>query len=156
MPVAPTARAQATKQLSDDQRELLRIGDLLKLRRQDYAVALDITAPRLATYLSGRTASVPAEIMNRARQLLSEGEESIRRRERLLERPMSETVGEWMDQLGVETDVELARLMGLNPATVGRWIKDQTKLDATALVRYEGLVEELAKRLPPARWPDDH
>lgn len=149
MPVAPSARAQATKQLSEDQRELLRIGDLLKLRRQDYAVELGITPPRLATYLSGRTASVPAEILDRARQLVAGGEESIRRREHLLARPMSETVGEWMDRLGVDTDVELARLLGLNPATVARWIKDQTKLDATALVRYEGFVEELAKRLSP-------
>ena len=101
--IAKTARntknkrktARETIELSKDQQELVDIRKKLGLRHQDYAIMLGIGLPRLSSYTYGRTASVPADVMKTARQLLAENGETSRQLKEKFERPMSEIIGEW-------------------------------------------------------------
>ena len=110
-------------ELSPDQQELVNIKNSLGLRHQDYAILLGIGLPRLSSYTYGRTASVPADVMKTARQLLAENAEATRLLKEKFNRPMSEILQEWE-----------------NTMTINRWRKNETKPDLSALNRYDRIV----------------
>lgn len=127
-------------ELSPDQQELVNIKNALGLRHQDYAILLGIGLPRLSSYTYGRTASVPADVMKTARQLLAENAEATRLLKERFDRPMSEILHEWESKLGTTSDAELAGLIGVVTMTIGRWRKNETKPDLSALNRYDSIV----------------
>ena len=133
--------------LSKDQQELVDIGADLLLRNQDYAFALGIGLPRLSSYIYGRTASVPDEVMKKARALKAEDPHLAERMNRYA-RPMSQILKEWEKQLQIKDDDEnLAMCLGVTKMTIYRWRNDETKPDATALGRYEQFVRVFSERL---------
>ena len=127
-------------ELSPDQQELVNIKNSLGLRHQDYAILLGIGLPRLSSYTYGRTASVPADVMKTARQLLAENAEATRLLKEKFNRPMSEILQEWENKLGTTSDAELAGLIGVVTMTINRWRKNETKPDLSALNRYDRIV----------------
>lgn len=127
-------------ELSPDQQELVNIKNTLGLRHQDYAILLGIGLPRLSSYTYGRTASVPADVMKTARQLLAENAEATRLLKEKFNRPMSEILEEWESKLGTSSDAELAGLIGVVTMTINRWRKNETKPDLSALNRYDRIV----------------
>jgi hypothetical protein len=135
-------RGGSRAELSVDQQELVKIGSDLGLRNQDYAFALGIGLPRLSSYIYGRTASVPMEVMEKARSLLAE---EPHRRERLLrfDRDMNVILAEWMTRLSIddEKDEDMATILGVTKMTIYRWRNNETKPDATALARYEQRID---------------
>lgn len=135
-------RGGSRAELSVDQQELVKIGSDLGLRNQDYAFALGIGLPRLSSYIYGRTASVPTEVMEKARGLLAE---EPHRRERLLrfDRDMNVILAEWMTRLAIDTekDEDMATILGVTKMTIYRWRNNETKPDATALARYEQRID---------------
>ena len=127
-------------ELSPDQQELVNIKNSLGLRHQDYAILLGIGLPRLSSYTYGRTASVPADVMKTARQLLAENAEATRLLKEKFNRPMSEILQEWENKLGTTSDAELAGLIGVVTMTINRWRKNETTPDLSALNRYDRIV----------------
>ncbi|WAW10182.1 hypothetical protein NB640_00465 [Oxalobacter vibrioformis] len=134
-------RSKSKAQLSKEQQELVDIKNTLGLRHQDFAIMLDIGLPRLSSYTYGRTASVPADVMKTARQLLAENSKmSMQIREKFA-RPMSEILDEWAEKLGTRSDAQLAALLGVVSMTINRWKKNETRPDLSALNRYDRIVE---------------
>ncbi|MCE0755678.1 hypothetical protein LU683_22620 [Pseudomonas asiatica] len=133
-------RGGSRAELSADQQELVKIGSDLGLRNQDYAFALGIGLPRLSSYIYGRTASVPDEVMEKARGLLAE---EPHRRERLkrFDRDMSVILTDWMKRLGTNDDEDMGTTLGVTKMTIYRWRNNETKPDATALARYEQRID---------------
>ena len=134
-------------ELSPDQQELVNIKNTLGLRHQDYAILLGIGLPRLSSYTYGRTASVPADVMKTARELLAENAEATRLLKEKFNRPMSEILQEWENSLGTTSDAELAGLIGVVTMTINRWRKNETKPDLSALNRYDRIVNLVANNI---------
>jgi hypothetical protein len=146
-PDLPTKSQPKAARLSADQAELVQICSDLELRNQDYAVLLGIGLPRLSSYIYGRTASVPAEVMARARQLLAEHQESQSVRSSKFRKPMSEIVSDWETRLQTQCNEELAGYLGVTGMTIHRWRSNETKPDMTALVRYDTVVDRWVKTM---------
>lgn len=138
-------KTRGKTELSADQQELVDIGSKLGLRNQDYAFALGIGLPRLSSYIYGRTASVPDEVMKKARALFAEEPLRVERLKRF-NRPMSKIFEEWETRLNPKTDEDLATMLGVTKMTIYRWRNDETKPDPTALARYEQWIGEYEKR----------
>lgn len=135
------SKSKSKVQLSKEQQELVDIKNTLGLRHQDYAIMLDIGLPRLSSYTYGRTASVPAEVMKTARQLLAENSKMTMQLREKFSRPMSEILDEWAEKLGTRSDAQLAALLGVVSMTINRWKKNETRPDLSALSRYDRIVE---------------
>ncbi|WP_425953116.1 hypothetical protein [Ralstonia pseudosolanacearum] len=136
-----------SQDLSPEQRELVDICAELGLRNQDFAAALGIGLPRLSSYIYGRTASVPDDVMKLARQMRDEDPEAVARRKRF-DRPMSAILKGWAKELSIaeDDDQELAVVFGVTPMTSWRWRHDETKPDQTSLSRYEQQVRQYKAR----------
>lgn len=132
-------------ELSADQQELVDIGNKLGLRNQDYAFALGIGLPRLSSYIYGRTASVPDDVMKKARALFADEPLRVERLKRF-NRPMSQILKEWEERLKPRNDEDLATSLGVTKMTIYRWRNDETKPDPTALARYEQWIDDFEKR----------
>jgi len=148
-PAQKRPRAGSRAELSSDQSELVKIGEELGLRNQDYAFALGIGLPRLSSYIYGRTASVPAEVMKKARDLRAEEPHMTSRLDRF-KRPMSAILKEWEERLQTTGDEQMARLLGVTKMTIYRWRNDDTKPDITALGRYEQWIDDFQSRIEKA------
>lgn len=144
-PTTGEKKARGRTELSVDQQELVDIGNKLGLRNQDYAFALDIGLPRLSSYIYGRTASVPDDVMNKARALFAEEPLRVERLKRF-NRPMSQIFKEWETRLNPKNEEDLATMLGVTKMTIYRWRNDETKPDPTALARYEQWIDEYEKR----------
>ncbi|MBI6556757.1 hypothetical protein YA0850_30850 [Pseudomonas veronii] len=138
-------KQKSRTELSADQQELVDIGTKLGLRNQDYAFALGIGLPRLSSYIYGRTASVPDEVMVKARALFAEEPLRVERLKRF-NRPMSQILKDWEQRLNPKNDEDLATMLGVTKMTIYRWRNDETKPDPTALARYEQWIDEYVKR----------
>ena len=132
-------------ELSADQQELVDIGSKLGLRNQDYAFALGIGLPRLSSYIYGRTASVPDDVMKKARALFADEPLRVERLKRF-NRPMSQILKEWEERLKPKNDEDLATSLGVTKMTIYRWRNDETQPDPTALARYEQWIDDFEKR----------
>ena len=134
-------------ELSPDQAELVRICKDMGLRNQDFAVMLGIGLPRLSSYIYGRTASVDKEVMDRARELDAEHRKTNKVRAAKFGKKMSVILSGWERRLNTEGDNEISDMLGVTLMTIHRWRNDDTQPDQTALVRYDMLVEKLAKHI---------
>lgn len=138
-------KQKSRTELSADQQELVNIGNKLGLRNQDYAFALGIGLPRLSSYIYGRTASVPDDVMKKARALFADEPLRVERLKRF-DRPMSKILQGWEERLKPKNDEDLATSLGVTKMTIYRWRNDETKPDPTALARYEQWIDEYEKR----------
>ena len=148
----PAGKGGSRAELSAEQDELVSICKEMGLRNQDFAVMLNIGLPRLSSYIYGRTASVDADVMTRARELLAEHKRTSKVHKAKFGRKMSEILKDWEKRLGVTTpgDSEIAALLNVTPMTINRWRNNATQPDQTALVRYDQYVDTLARRFETA------
>ncbi|WP_244797362.1 hypothetical protein [Caballeronia grimmiae] len=137
--------AASTKDLSAEQQELVEICGQLGMRNQDFAASLGIGLPRLSSYIYGRTATVPDDIMELARKLRDEDPETVDRQKRF-DIPMSELLNQWAKDLEVDNDNDLAITLGVTKMTIHRWRNNETKPDQTSLSRYEQQVRQYKMR----------
>lgn len=148
-PGTKKVRGGSRAELSVDQQELVNICESLGLRNQDFAFALGIGLPRLSSYIYGRTASVPIDVMEKARGMLAEEPHRTERLKRF-NRPMCEILTEWEGRLTPNGDEHMASMLGVTKMTIYRWRNNETKPDATALARYEQWIDEYEQRIERA------
>jgi len=146
-----TSKQKAGPQLSKEQKELVDIKNRLGLRYQDFAIMLDIGLPRLSSYIYGRTASVPQDVMKTARQLLVKNGRMSKKIHENFSRPMSDILNEWAQKLGTRSDTHLASLLGVVNMTINRWKKNETRPDLSALKRYDRIVELIVNNMKARR-----
>jgi hypothetical protein len=89
--------------------------------------------------------------MDRARELYGDQRHSVSAVKSQFDRPMKEIVEDWDEQLGSQSDVELARFLGVTTMTIHRWRTNSAKPDLTALVRYNQLVTMLLRQMRGGR-----
>ena len=141
---------QKPRDLSADQKELVDIIAKLEVRNQDFAVLLGIGLPRLSSYIYGRTASVPKDVMDRAREILKEQSKTNSDLRNRFSGEMSDILNEWRKTLEAETNEEIANYLGVTTMTIHRWNNNETRPDLTALVRYNTTVEQIKLRMDRA------
>jgi len=112
---------------------------------------LDIGLPRLSSYIYGRTASVPQDVMKTARQLLVKNGRMSKKIHENFSRPMSDILNEWAQKLGTRSDTHLASLLGVVNMTINRWKKNETRPDLSALKRYDRIVELIVNNMKARR-----
>ncbi|MEC4723465.1 hypothetical protein RY831_30445 [Noviherbaspirillum sp. CPCC 100848] len=158
-PAAPKGRrkkgevVQAAPELSRHQQELVEIKAKLGVRHQDFAVMLGIGLPRLSSYTYGRTATVPEDVMDLARELLNENGKSNAMAAAKFDKPMSEILADWSKLLGTTSNDEIAGYIGVSGMTIHRWKNNETKPDLTALGRYDRIVTKTASHINPSGSP---
>lgn len=135
------------KHLSDDQKELVQIRETLDLTLKDYAKELDIQQDRLASYVYGKTRSVPDWVMDNARALLSTGEDDQKKLQgRFANKSMNEIVDGWKKSLNVDNE-KLAAFFEVTVSTVERWEKNETRPENSRLAGYDKQVKRTAALL---------
>lgn len=138
------------KHLSPEQRELVEIRRALFMTQAEFAEALNISLPRLSSWEYGRTQSVPAYYMDKARELLALGNRPRQHGQELFaNKTMSDILAEWAKDLNVDYDdtATMAGLLGVSETTIRRWKENRVKPSITNLVRYHSIVQQLKKRL---------
>lgn len=149
--VMPKSKAVGAKrELSADQQELVDMIETLDVRNQDFAVQIGIGLPRLSSYIYGRTASVPKEVMDRAREVFQDQSQGLKELKKRFDKPMSQILKSWARRLNTSTNEELAQLVGVTTMTIHRWYNDDTKPDKTSLVRYETQVSKIEEAMKTA------
>lgn len=143
MVLIPGPKSEAKRELSTDQQELVDIIAALGARNQDFAVQIGIGLSRLSSYIYGRTASVPEEVMARAREIFEDQKSGLAEVKSRFDKPMSEILKDWQRRLQSSTQEELAKLLGVTTMTIHRWNANDSKPDKTSLMRYETQVQKL-------------
>jgi DNA-binding transcriptional regulator YiaG len=144
---AQRPESRSSGMLSQDQLELVTIKEELGVRHQDYAVMLGIGVHRLSSYTYGRTASVPHDVMHRARQLRIENSKFRAATVARFSKPMADILADWSTQLGSQSNDEIAQYIGVTAMTVYRWKKNESRPDLTALCRYDRIIMKIAERM---------
>jgi DNA-directed RNA polymerase specialized sigma24 family protein/transcriptional regulator with XRE-family HTH domain len=146
----PERRQPRAKKLLPDHQELNDIHNELGWRQQEFADELGIGVPRLVSYLYGKTNTVPADIMEKARALYQqEKEAAATARGKFDGRKMADILVEWAEKLDLPYDdnAALAAVTGATVPTVTRWKKENSRPSIQGLLRYEHRVlEEVEKR----------
>lgn len=136
--------------LSEAQSELAviykKLHDNSGMTQAVFAEKLDIGGARLASYLYGRTSSVPEYIMDSARAL-SKSPDHIKSKFEGLTMP--EILKRWAKRLGLKEvdDAKLAPLIGVSISTVCRWRIGDTRPSNVELIRYDASISIVAERM---------
>jgi hypothetical protein len=154
----PTSEPTARK-LSPEQEEIASIISSLGYKHEEFAADIGIGMSRLASYLYGRTATVPAEIMAKARELMKQAAPVVERWKKAYNKPMPVIIKKWESSLGMDADAKgnddiLAGILGVNPVTVYRWRKEDTEPSLHSRAKMDGRIKaELDRRvrLSPGR-----
>jgi len=142
-------RPPAQRVLSADNQELVDIRKGLDMSQAEFADALGIGMPRLASYEYGR-ASIPDWVMKASRDLADNNGNTLESARNQYEGiAIPEILDGWARELGVPYDnsLELATLLGASKATVTRWKNGLIRPRLSALLRYEHMVKEAKKKL---------
>lgn len=152
---APRPRPVAARKkttLKPRAEELKSIREKLEITNDEFGAALDIGAPRLASYLYGRT-EPGEEVLEKARELLKDSTRQIAEIERLFKRPAQEIVQSWIEMIGAKDKPQdegfddLAAILGINVVTVRRWWDGKVGLKPMRAVQYHRrLVRELKRQ----------
>lgn len=159
-PVRRSRRSPATGEiikpqykLNADQQRLTHIMAKLHFTQEQYALRLGIAKPTLASYLYGRTDSVPEHVMESAELLLSDTDrlEAIKSFEI---RSMPEIMTEWLSALG-RKDVILSKdnlkfladILSLNVISLERWSTSGIRPKAVKFLEYDKIVRTRSKRI---------
>lgn len=138
-------RAIATHALSPDQQELSDMLKKLGWSQRDFADALGIDISRLASYLYGKTLSVPAECMKIARDVYQQEMEDGSGRERinkLSARSMQDILTDWAKVAGVEYDnnKDFADILGCSVPTLTRWKNGKSRPSVQSIIKSEKVI----------------
>lgn len=150
-----SATTRTLDSLPPDHRELNEIRSKLGLTQPDYAVALDLNPATLASYLYGKTVSVPSEIMEAARKLLVAGESKMSELEKKYERSMQSIMQEWCEKLKIAPGNivdSLADYLQVNSVTIRRWQNGDNRPKLKDLARYDRMVNTIAEKLEKAAF----
>lgn len=142
-------RPPAQRVLSADNQDLVDIRKGLDMSQAEFADALGIGMPRLASYEYGR-AAIPDWVMKASRDLADNNGNTLdSARTQYDGIAMPEILAGWARELGVPYDnsLELATLLGASKATVTRWKNGLIRPRLSALLRYEHMVKEAKKKL---------
>lgn len=142
-------RPPAQRVLSADNQDLVDIRKGLDMSQAEFADALGIGMPRLASYEYGR-AAIPDWVMKASRDLADNNGNTLdSARTQYDGIAMPEILAGWARELGVPYDnsLELATLLGASKATVTRWKNELIRPRLSALLRYEHMVKEAKKKL---------
>lgn len=142
-------RRPAQRVLSADNQDLVDIRKGLDMSQAEFADALGIGMPRLASYEYGR-AAIPDWVMKASRDLADNNGNTLdSARTQYDGIAMPEILAGWARELGVPYDnsLELATLLGASKATVTRWKNGLIRPRLSALLRYEHMVKEAKKKL---------
>lgn len=142
-------RPPAQRVLSADNQELVDIRKGLDMSQAEFADALGIGMPRLASYEYGR-AAIPDWVMKASQGLADNNGNALESARTQYEGiAMPEILNGWAKELGVPYDnsLELATLLGASKATVTRWKNGLIRPRLSALLRYEHMVKEAKKKL---------
>lgn len=137
--------------LSADQVELTKIMDSLAYLQGEFASLLGLQKPTLASYLYGRTASVPVPVMDRARVQLND-KVRLGRIARYHANTMHMIVTDWMKQLGNEVDyskqglLPMAEFLGIHLVSLERWISGTIRPKVNVFLKHDMAVEREAAR----------
>jgi DNA-directed RNA polymerase specialized sigma24 family protein/transcriptional regulator with XRE-family HTH domain len=142
-------RPPAQRVLSADNQDLVDIRKGLDMSQAEFADALGIGMPRLASYEYGR-AAIPDWVMKASQDLADNNGNTLdSARTQYDGIAMPEILAGWARELGVPYDnsLELATLLGASKATVTRWKNELIRPRLSALLRYEHMVKEAKKKL---------
>ena len=142
-------KPRAPRVLPPDSQELVSIRTGQDMTQAEFADALGIGMPRLASYEYGK-ATIPDWVMKSARDLADNSGNALESGRKKYEGiPMPKILGGWAKELGVPYDnsQELATLLGASKATVTRWKNGLIRPRLSALLRYEHMVKEARKKL---------
>jgi DNA-directed RNA polymerase specialized sigma24 family protein/transcriptional regulator with XRE-family HTH domain len=142
-------RPPAQRVLSADNQDLVDIRKGLDMSQAEFADALGIGMPRLASYEYGR-AAIPDWVMKASRDLADNNGNTLDSARKQYDGiAMPEILAGWARELGVPYDnsLELATLLGASKATVTRWKNELIRPRLSALLRYEHMVKEAKKKL---------
>lgn len=137
--------------VSDDHKELRAIREKLGISLGDMRKQLMIPLSTLQSYVYGKTDTVPADVMERARALLKD-ERNVWRMNLIqkFDRPINEILAEWQAKLGSDGDDfvrDIARFALVNPITVLRWIKNENRPGVDVLEACDRAIElEMQRR----------
>ncbi len=142
-------RPPAQRVLSADNQDLVDIRKGLDMSQAEFADALGIGMPRLASYEYGR-AAIPDWVMKASRDLADNNGNTLDSARKQYDGiAMPEILAGWARELGVPYDnsLELATLLGASKVTVTRWKNELIRPRLSALLRYEHMVKEAKKKL---------
>ncbi len=142
-------KPRAQRVLPPESQELVSVRTGLDMTQAEFADALGIGMPRLASYEYGK-ATIPDWVMKSARDLADNSGNALESARKKYEGvPMPEILDGWARELGVPYDnsQELATLLGASKATVTRWKNGLIRPRLSALLRYEHMVKEARKKL---------
>ncbi len=137
--------------LNSDQERLAKIMTMLYYTQEQFASRLGIAKPTLASYLYGRTDSVPEHVMQAAEMALSDTGrlEAI---EVFQSRTMPEIMAGWLSQLGRDIKLSkenmkfLCEILDLNMITLERWANLGVRPKPGKFLEYEDAVKARCKR----------
>lgn len=130
-----------------DHSELASIRQNLRLSMDDFATSLGLKVSTLSSYLYKRTATVPAIVLEAARDLQSGSADEADRLKQIESTPMQEFLAKWLKDARVETIDDLAPILGVNILTTTRWGRGENRPRAKDIVRYERIIEKFSKSL---------
>lgn len=142
-------------QLKPRAEELKRIREQIDMTNEEFSAALDIGGPRLASYLYGRT-EPSEEILNRAKELLSDSKRQVSEINRMFKRPAKEIVSDWVKMIGGDPNApeksfdDLAAILGVNIITVKRWWEGKVGLKPIRAYPYHRKLVLEMRRLAPS------
>ena len=142
-------KPRAQRVLPLESQALVSVRTGLDMTQAEFADALGIGMPRLASYEYGK-ATIPDWVMKSARDLADNSGNALESGRKKYEGiPMPKILDGWAKELGVPYDnsQELATLLGASKATVTRWKNDLIRPRLGALLRYEHMVKEARKKL---------
>lgn len=150
-PVQNSPKAPA-RQLSPAQQELSSIIADLGYKHEEFASDIGIGMSRLASYLYGRTTTVPDHIMDRARELKTQASPVVERWKKAYDKPMPEIIAAWEKALGLTVGAKgnddiIAAVLEVNPVTVYRWRKQDTSPQMHSIAKMDGRIRAEVQRI---------
>lgn len=123
---------------------------------------LNIPIARFSSYLYGRTAAVPENVLDLARAAVHHSN-SNPVLDHLNATPMDEIVHEWCKTCGITEPrlIDVVEICEVSASTARRWLENEVKPSATALMHYQRLVNDYARikkqrtEAPPDRGHHD-
>lgn len=148
----PASAPTTARKLSPEQEEIATIISSLGYKHEEFAADIGIGMSRLASYLYGRTATVPPDIMAKARELMKQAAPVVERWKKKYNKPMLKIIQGWEGSLGMDAGAKgnddiLAGILGVNPVTVYRWRKGDTEPSMHSRAKMDGRIKaELDRR----------
>ncbi|AOV18796.1 hypothetical protein BJI67_16285 (plasmid) [Acidihalobacter aeolianus] len=142
---APTKPSESERQTDQrdslgqrDHDELKAILAELRITRNDFAALLGIGKPRLASYLYKATKTVPASVMERAREAKRIHKPTADNLDARYHDRISETLNHWIERYRLpEDNKQLGKILGVDPVTIKRWRRDQIQPSLRKTQEYE-------------------